>query len=192
MNFRFSDAEINQLLNKYKMQNGLVNYADFCSNIDSVFSDTSDVKTTIDQSKSRATFTEAEQQTLINLLTAVREQVATRRILIKPQFQDFDKSKSCHITVEQFRRVLKDIKLLPPSEDLFQLMIRKYFDKSNIREINYVAFCADIDKPEDLFKAYSPKNQKDEAPVLHGRLRDASSTFFAGSTANIDIIENRF
>lgn len=70
--------------------------------------------------------------------------------------------------------------------------MRKYFDKSNIREINYFSFCADIDKPEDLFKAYVPKNQQHEEPVLHGRLRDAGSTFFAGETANIDIIENRF
>ena len=71
-------------MNKYQLGNGLVNYADFCNNIDSVFLDTVDVRTVIDNSKSSATFTEAEQQTLINLLTHVREQVATRRILIKP------------------------------------------------------------------------------------------------------------
>jgi len=46
---------------------------------------------------------------------------------------------------------MKELKLIPPSEELYQLLIRKYFDKSNIREINYFKFIADIDKPEDIF-----------------------------------------
>lgn len=71
--------------------------------------------------------------------------------MIKPQFQDYDRTNSCHVTAEQFRRVMKELKLMPPSEDLYQLLIRKYFDKSNIREINYFKFIADIDKPEDIF-----------------------------------------
>jgi Ca2+-binding EF-hand superfamily protein len=89
--------------------------------------------------------------TLVNLLTSIRIQIKDRRVLIKPQFQDFDKAKCCHISAEQFRRVLKNCALMPPSEDLFQLLIRKYFDKGNVREINYFNFCADIDHPEDIF-----------------------------------------
>jgi hypothetical protein len=29
--------------------------------------------------------------------------------------------------------------------------LRKYFDKGNVREVNYYLFCADIDRPEDIF-----------------------------------------
>lgn len=47
---------------------------------------------------------------------------------------------------------------MPPSEELFQVLIRKYFDKGNMREINYLNYCADIDKPEDLFKPYNAKH----------------------------------
>lgn len=98
----------------------------------------------------------------------MRQEIKNKRILIKPQLQDFDKTKSCHITAEQFRRVLKECNILPPSEELFQVLIRKYFDKGNMREINYLNFCHDIDKPEDLFKPYVPKNPVEEKSYAQG------------------------
>lgn len=122
----------------------------------------------------------------------MRYQIKNKRILIKPQLQDFDKTKSCHITAEQFRRVLKDCNILPPSEDLFQILIRKYFDKGNMRELNYLIFCHDIDRPEDLWKPYIPKNPVEDNGQLPGMLRDAGSTFFKDSTMGLDIISNRF
>ena len=129
---------MNQLIEKYRCTNGQINYSDFCANIDHVFTDASNPVQVIENSKSTAKFSEAEKQQLCDLLVAMRLQIKNNRILIKPQFQDFDKTKNCHITAEQFRRVLKECNLLPPSEDLFQILIRKYLDKSNVREVNYV------------------------------------------------------
>lgn len=108
-------------------------------------------KSVIDNSKSTANFTEAEKVTMINMLEAIRIEIKNRRILIKPQFQDYDRTNCQHITCEQFRRVLKELRLIPPSEELFQLILRKYLDKGNVREINYRDFCADIDQPKDMF-----------------------------------------
>ena len=105
---------------------------------------------------------------------------------------DYDKTKSCHISVEQFRRVLKETGLIPPSEELFQLLISKYFDKSNVRELNYFTFCADVDRPEDLTQAYVAKHPTDDQGVHHGQLRDAGNTFFAESTLGMDVVTNRF
>lgn len=48
------------------------------------------------------------------------------------------------------------------------MLLRKYFDKGNVREVNYYKFCADIDKPEDIFPQYVAKNPKKEIPLLHG------------------------
>lgn len=81
---------------------------------------------------------------------------------------------------------------MPPNEDLFQVLIRKYFDKSNVREINYLMFCHDIDKPEDLWKPYVAKNPKEDKGFAQGQLRDAGSTFFKDQTKDLDIISNRF
>ena len=169
-----------------------MNYADFCANIDHVFSDAANASDFIENSKSTAKFTEEEKEQLIHLLNAMREEIKHNRILIKPQFQDFDTTKSCHITAEQFRRVLKECSILPPSEALFQVLVRKYFDKGNMREVNYVNFCQDIDRPADLFKPYVAKKEVKEKTYMPGERRDAGNTFFKDSTLGLDVISNRF
>ena len=75
---------------------------------------------------------------------------------------------------------------------MFQVLIRKYFDKGNVREVNYVNFCQDIDRPEDLFSGYVPKHPQPDQGMAAGQLRDAGSTFFQDSTLGLDIISNRF
>ena len=72
------------------------------------------------------------------------------------------------------------------------MLIRKYLDKGNIREINYFKFCADIDKPEDMFVQYVAKNPVSDEPQLNGQLRDAGHTFFNNTTSGLDVINNRF
>ena len=126
------------------------------------------------------------------LLMAIKTEIMNKRILIKPQFQDYDRTNSCHVTAEQFRRVLKELKLIPPNEDQYQLLVRKYFDKGNIREVNYFKFCHDIDHPKDMFPQYVPKKAVEEKPFYHGQLRDAGATYFDSTTAGLDVINNRF
>jgi hypothetical protein len=84
-----------------------VNYADFCNNVDVVFDDTVDPIAVIENSKSTANFTNNEKDTMLALLSSIRTEITNKRILIKPQLQDYDRTKSCHITAEQFRRVMK-------------------------------------------------------------------------------------
>ena len=91
-------------------------------------------------------------------LQEMRRLVVANRILLKPSFQDFDKSKCCHVTAQQFSRVLKKLGLMPPSEELFELISRKYLDKGTEKEVNYFAFCKDVDRPEDMFPGYTPKH----------------------------------
>lgn len=88
------------MLNKYKQPNGLVSYAEFANNVDVVFADTSNPTAVIENSKSTANFTDAEKDTLLGLLSAIRTEITNKRILIKPQLQDYDRTKSCHITAE--------------------------------------------------------------------------------------------
>ena len=87
---------------------------------------------------------------------------------------------------------MKELALIPPSEDLFQILLRKYFDKGNVREINYFKFCADVDRPEDMFLSYTPKHPQAENVIQHGQLRDAGSTYFTDPTTGVDVINNRF
>ena len=73
LNLKFSQAEIDALIEKYKIDNtGLVNYTALCSNIDHVFSDAADPTAVIENAKSTANFADDEKETLLALLGAIR------------------------------------------------------------------------------------------------------------------------
>jgi Ca2+-binding EF-hand superfamily protein len=85
-----------------------------------------------------------EQEIIDRLLWAVKAKIATKRILLKQPFQDFDRTRCSHITVDQFSRVLTQLGLLP-KEEYLKLFVRKYIDNGNPKEVNYVKFCDDVD-----------------------------------------------
>ena len=127
---------------------------------------------------------------MINALTEMRRIIVANRILLKPSFQDFDRTKSCHVTDQQFQRVLKNLKLQPTNEKVFDLIIRKYLDKGNSREVNYFSFCADVDRPEDMFGAnYKSNSAALPASKTHSK---TASYFYPGPTRDINVLENRF
>ena len=86
MNIRFTEQEVQQLIAKYRMQNGLINYDSFCTNIDCVFSDGADPMGVINNAKSSANFDDEEMQLLFDLLNAIKTEIVQKRVLIKPQF----------------------------------------------------------------------------------------------------------
>lgn len=85
--------------------------------------------------------------------------------------------------------MLKKLNMQPMSEQVFELVVRKYCDKGNTKEINYFKFCQDVDRPEDMFPGYTPKNGQTEQPLSNTTYR---SNFFADSTRGMNVIQNRF
>jgi len=96
--------------------------------------------------KSTALFTNEEEQALSATLEKISQLIHNCRILMKPIFQDFDKTKVSHVTDFQFSRVLKQTHLMP-SEKEFELITRKYKDLNNLHDINYIEFLQAVDKP---------------------------------------------
>ena len=72
LNFRFTEAEVQQLLGKYREQSGLISYSRFCNNVDTVFTDSVDPISVIENSKSTANFTDEEKGELLALLSIIR------------------------------------------------------------------------------------------------------------------------
>ena len=81
---------------------------------------------------------------LQSILKYLRKEISTRRILLKPSFQDFDRINTCHVTYEQFTRALTKLGLDLP-DICFKVLARKYMDKNNTRDVNYTAFLRDVD-----------------------------------------------
>jgi hypothetical protein len=75
LNIQLSMEEVNALIAKYRLDSGLINYADFCNNIDTVFAAGSDPDAVINNAKSSATFTDDEKQLLMDLLATIRGEI---------------------------------------------------------------------------------------------------------------------
>jgi hypothetical protein len=68
--------------------------------------------------------------------------------------------------------------------------VRKYFDKGNLKEVNYFKFCQDVDRPEDMFPGYTPKYPEElQLANNEGTLK---STFYSGSIKDINVLQPRF
>lgn len=70
---------------------------------------------------------------------------STRRILLKPTFQDFDKGRREHITVDQFFRVMAMFKLTLNGESEKRALLQRYASSYGDRFVNYVTFCYDLE-----------------------------------------------
>jgi len=81
---------------------------------------------------------------------------------------------------------------MPPSQEIFDLIIRKYCDLGSTAEVNYFNFCNDLDRAEDIFPNYVPKIAPEPPVYTRGVPPKQISPFFAQSTEGIDVINNRY
>ena len=79
-----------------------------------------------------------EEQVLIACLMRLGTDVKHRRLLIKPHFQDKDKSRSGFIAFSRFRSIFDNFKMQVSNEEY--AIIQKRFQAKASNEINYVEF----------------------------------------------------
>jgi len=191
----FTEEQIQQLLSRYRIDEEKINYKAFCDDIHRIFRNEGSSETNFSTTKSK--FTRVEATKLSDILKTLRSVIKANRVLMKPSFADFDTTQKQRISVHQFSRVLKQLNIMP-SEDEFDLICRHYFDKGNTREVNYVKFCHDVDKPEDMLaelglKLDTHKEDDVSAKVSNTVLgRATMSNFFGDTTKGINVMENRF
>ena len=65
------------------------------------------------------------------------------------------------------------------NEKVLDLIIRKYLDKSNSRDVNYFTFCADVDRPEDMFPALAATSSESDKKPLSATAAKSANYFFA-------------
>ena len=81
---------------------------------------------------------EAEERALDACLTRLATDVRLKRLLIKPFFQDKDKSRSGFISMTRFKSIFDNQKLIASAEEF--ALINKRFQARAADEINYVEF----------------------------------------------------
>jgi len=81
---------------------------------------------------------------------------------------------------------------MPSSQEVLDLIIRKYCDLGTAAEVNYFKFCNDLDRAEDIFPGYVPKIAPHPPVYTRGIPPKQISPFFAQSTESVDVINNRY
>ena len=175
MNFSLSDEEFEFLATKYQTTDPerFFQYTAFVANINKAFTTTGIDKdpqsrvapvTQNDTLLARRKYltTNPEQMACMDeLLAEYRTAVSNKRIHLKPIFQDFDITKNGHVTKAQFLRVLDLLKITAPPNEM-QMLLRRYMDKGNVDEVNYVDFTEDVDNEKMLFGVGRDYNQATE------------------------------
>lgn len=92
----------------------------------------------------------SDEEEIQSILNEYRTAVNNKRLYLKPCFQDFDITKNGHVTKAQFLRVLDLLKINAP-ENVISILLRRYMDRGNLDEVNYVDFCEDVDNEKMLF-----------------------------------------
>lgn len=170
LNFRLSELELESLSGKYLTDDKMFNYFGFCNTINQAFTikgidknPTVSVKavTKEDTILARRKFlqtTPEEEAAVAEVIMQYRVAIQNKRMNIKPMYQDFDITKNGHVSKMQFVRVLAQLGINAP-DNLMHLVLKRYMDKGNVEEVNYVDFCNDIDTPEDMFGVGRDYNQ---------------------------------
>ena len=164
MNFTLTDDEFEFLATKYQTNDPerFFKYTAFVANINKAFTTTGIDKApetrvaavtqndTLLARRKYLTNDPAQMERIDDLLEEYRTAVKNKRIHLKPVFQDFDITKNGHVTKAQFLRVLDLLKITAPQQDM-QMLLRRYMDKGNVDEVNYVDFTEDVDGEKQLF-----------------------------------------
>ncbi|TMW67968.1 hypothetical protein Poli38472_007640 [Pythium oligandrum] len=97
----------------------------------------------------RGNLSDAEVATFQAMMQRLSSYCSQRRLLLKPAFQDFDRGRREHITVDQFFRVMTMLKLTIASEAERKALLKHFSSSHGDRFVNYVTFCYDIDHWEE-------------------------------------------
>jgi len=173
-------ADFDALSRLYSQGDGQFCYAAFCSEVDHAFTENGlerqplqqvqqpNAHTTLPARRNRMALSEAQQAAIAGLEDKIRARVSSRRILIKPAFQNFDPINRGHVTKGQFSRVMNFLGF-ELDEKAISLLCMAYCDLGNHIEFNYWDFCDSCDPPtqEDIISmkqiqsmyAYQPPSQ---------------------------------
>ncbi|KAH7826355.1 putative ef hand family protein [Monocercomonoides exilis] len=133
-----------------------IRWMDFCDTVDSIFTSKKLEKAPTRHLEPAALSTlrnlsiidpvySTKSEALQSVISEYHEIMVTRRLFMKPAFQDFDRHNNGRVTVAQFRQAL-DILKLPINESRANLLCAHYRDMIVPTDVNYLAFLRDVER----------------------------------------------
>lgn len=170
--------DFNHLVQNYSRDDGMFCYDQLCKDVDQAFSvpglekdpmattPLPDATTTAPGRRNRMTLTGKEKSKVNAVEDKLRQKIRTRRILMKPSFQDMDRAHKGLVTRNQFQRVMGSLGF-ELSQHEYSLLAAVYCDRGNHNDFNYVDFIKACDPPieeEEIAMSQLNAPYQDEAP----------------------------
>lgn len=164
-------ASFDELTKRYVRDDGLFCYADFCAEVDCAFTlpyleaeplartTMPDASTTAPARRNRMVLEEQRRQECADIEEKIRHRVQVRRILLKPAFQDMDRTARGHVTRGQFGRVMCMLGF-ELEEVALERLCEMYCDLGNHTDFNYLDFCRACDPPSSIEVQHAAKSWK--------------------------------
>lgn len=134
-----------------RKDNGMVEYKDFCREIETAFGSDELEKNPLIEPKQHSSqnlvgpnrLTADEEDYATSGVEKIAKRVRAHRMQLFPKFEDFDRVKNGNVSQNQFRRVLNDLDLLSLLTDAeFASILKMFFIRIGTRDdVNYNAFC---------------------------------------------------
>lgn len=145
-----SEQQLNLLANKYansSMENAVIDYAAFAACVEGGEDALSKLTTASKGSQCsrdiRGVLDERETKIFDAMMKRLGTYCCTRRMNLKPAFQDFDRTRREVITTPQFFRVMDMLQLVISEQERAVILLR-YKSALDDSYINYVTFCLDL------------------------------------------------
>lgn len=153
-----SAEEIDYLINTFRVEgtNDMVCYRTFVHQLNKIFGKKELQKKPVDKgkpkvgalpdpSKTISMLENQDQRRIEEILDRMRGHVITRRMNIREQFQDYDKvPRKNFITRQQFKQCIARLGLSTDPRE-FELLCKRY-SCTELEDMNYRAFCDEIDR----------------------------------------------
>jgi len=174
-----SKEDYNQICEHYSRDDGMFCYAAFCKDVDSAFSTPGlekdplaitpmpDHTSTAPARRNRISIGKSRTDRIAKLMKKLRARVSKERLLMKPVFQDMDRTHNGLVTRDQFCRVMGMLGWGDLSQEELADLCAVYTDRGNHNDFNYVDFLENIDPPDEdqeiaMMQLNSP--YQDDAP----------------------------
>ena len=142
-----TEPQMAALVDKYSL-NGVVKYVEFESNLSALVDAMNAGGEMAVPGGGLGSLRPEEATALDELLEELRTEVANRRLLLTPTFQDFDRRRTSHVTADQFKRVLSMTGLFK-SDAALAVLLKAYAATEGRHPpqgfVNWRRFVADVD-----------------------------------------------
>jgi Ca2+-binding EF-hand superfamily protein len=141
---RMSERELEDICKEFAIDGDFIDYKRLIREVEMIRISEQEKNNIKIKCSNKLIYEPEEEKEVKLILQEIAKEIYLKRLSLKENFKDFDHLNSGHISKIQFFRVLHKIMKIDIKREKEDLIIRKYLDRDNTKEMNYFKFLNDI------------------------------------------------